>query len=129
MTGEILKGKIRKCTERKEDETGINTSFARDVPAAMLANHAVKFSYFNYLSKNCNDSLNLAPVSFSPSDLIHSRLRNFPVKSAVYKSNTYELLPERSGLVRSSLTFMRSNREYKRIFSRNVALSAGIIWS
>ena len=44
MTGETLKGKIRKCTERKEDEMGINTSFARDVPAAMLANHAVKFS-------------------------------------------------------------------------------------
>lgn len=36
MTGEILKGKIRKCTERKEDEMGINTSFASDVPAAML---------------------------------------------------------------------------------------------
>lgn len=36
MTGEILKGKIKKCTERKEDEMGINISFARDVPAAML---------------------------------------------------------------------------------------------
>ena len=36
MTGEILKAKIRKCTERKEGEMGINTSFVRDVPAAIL---------------------------------------------------------------------------------------------
>ena len=36
MTGETLKGKIRKCTERKECEVGTNTPFARDVLAAML---------------------------------------------------------------------------------------------